>query len=590
MADRAEPGTVIAGRYELVRLLGEGGMGAVYQARQLSMERMVALKLIHAHIASRPEVAARFHREMQACSRIEHPSTIQVFDYGEAEGGRLFLAMEYLEGRSLAAILKADGPLPPERALHVARQIARALGAAHHEGIAHRDLKPDNVMLLDRYGERDVVKVLDFGIARFFDGDAGGQMTQEGALLGTPAYMSPEQALGRAVDHRTDLYSLGVMLYELTVGRLPFQADSLAGYLVAHASEAPPLPSLLAPGRVPAPLEALILRLLAKAPDERPASAEALLAELDACGARSTPVGNAAVETASRTAVAEAVAPPAPPRGQARWFVAAAAIALGGVAAAALVYTRAAPAADRTRLDALLGGEGDPLPPSPCRTRDAALVDRLTRAASALRGGVIGAPRAQDREALAQLAAADGGAAAERRALLARARLIVEPNADGALADAQAALALCPGYALAHNLAGNAQSRAGRFDDAATEYRAALAAEPGYVDPRVNLGVLALQRGDHAGAAAILDEALQRSPTNARAHAARASARIPLKRFDEAAQDLEQALAQDPEDADVWVLLGQLRSHLGKREAARDAFCRAAKLGHPVAKRECPSP
>ena len=165
-------GQVIAGRYEIIRQLGAGGMGAVYQARQLSMDRMVALKLIHPHIVSE-EVARRFHREMKATSKIEHPNTIAVFDFGaDDSSGQLFLAMEYLEGRPLSKLLEEAGALPLPRIVHIASQVVRALGAAHAEGIAHRDLKPDNVMLVDRYGEHDVVKVLDFGIARFVDGDA----------------------------------------------------------------------------------------------------------------------------------------------------------------------------------------------------------------------------------------------------------------------------------------------------------------------------------------------------------------------------------------------------------------------------------
>jgi serine/threonine-protein kinase len=157
-------GTIIAGRYELVRLLGAGAMGAVYQAKQLSMDRLVALKLMHRHVAALPGLAPRFHREMKATSRIEHANTVRVFDYGADESGQLFLAMEFLDGRPLSRLLAAEAPLLLARIVHIGGQIARALGAAHAEGITHRDLKPDNVMLLDRYGEQDLVKVVDFGI------------------------------------------------------------------------------------------------------------------------------------------------------------------------------------------------------------------------------------------------------------------------------------------------------------------------------------------------------------------------------------------------------------------------------------------
>ena len=164
----AQIGELVAGRYEIVRLLGQGGMGAVYAAKQVSMDRMVALKLIRPQVAASTEIGKRFHREMQATSRIEHPNVIQVFDYGE-DAGRLFLAMEFLAGKPLSKVIAESGTLPTGKLLHIAQQVTRALGAAHQVGIAHRDLKPDNVMVLERYGEPDFVKVLDFGIARFLD-------------------------------------------------------------------------------------------------------------------------------------------------------------------------------------------------------------------------------------------------------------------------------------------------------------------------------------------------------------------------------------------------------------------------------------
>ncbi|HEY0195485.1 MAG TPA: serine/threonine-protein kinase, partial [Kofleriaceae bacterium] len=201
---------VAGGKYQIVRALGSGGMGAVYQALQPAMNRMVALKLIRPEIGLRPEHVARFQREMMVTARIEHPNTIRLYDVGE-DGGQLYLVMELLPGEALGRVLDRTGPLALPRIVRIGRQVANALGAVHAHGVVHRDLKPDNVMLLDAYGERDFVKVLDFGIAKSLDEDA--QLTATGKPIGTPAYMSPEQAMGRPVDHRTDLYAFGVMLY-----------------------------------------------------------------------------------------------------------------------------------------------------------------------------------------------------------------------------------------------------------------------------------------------------------------------------------------------------------------------------------------
>lgn len=262
-------GTVLAGRYQIVEQLGAGGMGTVYKAKQLAMDRFVALKLLHLHYTTNKQAVARFDREMQVTARIEHPNTIRVYDYGQAEDGRLFLAMEYLEGRTLKDALGSREPMGSERLAHIAVQIGKALSAAHSDGVVHRDLKPDNVMLLDRYGEKDFVKVLDFGIARFTD-DTKTQLTAEGAVVGTPAYMSPEQATGGGLDERTDIYSFGVMLFEMATGQVPFDAPTTISLMVKHVQEAPPRPSELAPGLVSDALETLILQMLAKNPAARP--------------------------------------------------------------------------------------------------------------------------------------------------------------------------------------------------------------------------------------------------------------------------------------------------------------------------------
>jgi serine/threonine-protein kinase len=277
-------GQVVVGRYRIVRQLGRGGMGAVYEAIQLSMNRPVAMKLIHPTLAEDEELVQRFHREMQVTSSIVHPNTVSVLDFGATETGQLFLVMELLDGRSLAAVLRDEGALPVERIVHIGKQVLRALAAAHHEGIVHRDLKPENVMLQDRFDERDAVKVLDFGIARVLEPGANAPaMTMEGTLLGTPGYMSPEQATGKPVGPASDLYSFGVLLYQMATGGLPYSGTTIQELLVKQVTEPPRPPSAIAPGKVDPRLEALILELLVKDPAARPSSAAALQARLEAC-------------------------------------------------------------------------------------------------------------------------------------------------------------------------------------------------------------------------------------------------------------------------------------------------------------------
>ncbi|MEZ4265403.1 MAG: protein kinase [Myxococcota bacterium] len=272
-------GTVVAGRFEVIRVLGQGGMGTVYEARQVAMNRRVALKLIHTHVVQSQAGIERFEREMQATARIRHPNTIQVYDYGQTEDGRLYLAMEFLEGKALAEVIRDEGPLAFERVVHIGTQVARALHAAQSEGIVHRDLKPDNIMLIDRYGERDQLQVLDFGIAHFLD-NSHTQLTTDGAIIGTPAYMAPEQAKGVGVDARTDLYALGVVLYEMVTGSAPFRGPTTVSVLVMHVQVPPRPPSELV--EVPEALESLIMDLLAKAPSDRPPTAAAVIERLRA--------------------------------------------------------------------------------------------------------------------------------------------------------------------------------------------------------------------------------------------------------------------------------------------------------------------
>ena len=266
-------------RYRLLRKLGEGAMGEVWAAEHVELGKVVALKILHAEYSQNESFVERFRREARAVARLGHPSIVQVSDFGETADGRVFFAMEKLEGESLESRLTRDKALPEAEALGIAEQVCGALVAAHGEGIVHRDLKPDNLFLCSD----GTVKLLDFGIAKTMGLGDGEKLTRAGEIFGTPEYMAPEQAANRSVDARTDLYAVGVMLYEMITGSLPFAAESAVELLHAHIHETPEPPRKRAPMRpVTAATERAILTALAKDPLDRFSSAEHMAAELHA--------------------------------------------------------------------------------------------------------------------------------------------------------------------------------------------------------------------------------------------------------------------------------------------------------------------
>jgi len=281
-------GQVIAGRYRIEELIGEGGMGAVYRAQHTGMKKRLAVKVLHPEMLGLNEAVERFEREAIAGAHIEHPNVAAASDFGRLEDGSYFLVLELLEGEPLRSII-SRGPLPVPRALRIAQQIAHALRAVHKLGIVHRDLKPDNVMLVRRDRESDVVKILDFGIAKVPVNALAAtrpglvnQLTKTGMAYGTPEYMAPEQALGEEIDGRVDLYALGVMLYEMISGARPFDAESRVQLLGMVASKPPPRLSERFPLLgIPPHVEAIVMRLLEKSPDKRFTTADDVIAALD---------------------------------------------------------------------------------------------------------------------------------------------------------------------------------------------------------------------------------------------------------------------------------------------------------------------
>ncbi len=266
-------GRVLLGKYRIDALLGAGGMGAVYRATQLAVARLVAVKVLRqVPGVSAEQLALRFQREALATSRLKHPNTVQVFDFGQTEDHILFMVLELLEGAPLSEVISTEAPLSPARVSHIGRQVAKSLAEAHELGIVHRDLKPDNVFLCRIGRDTDVVKVMDFGIARLTTMDSN--MTQTGMMIGTPKYIAPEQAMGLKVGPEADLYALGVMLYEMLTGKALFEADSMMALAYAHVHD--PIPRLELRGVEPSVGEAwrnILTHLLAKSPEDRPSSA-----------------------------------------------------------------------------------------------------------------------------------------------------------------------------------------------------------------------------------------------------------------------------------------------------------------------------
>lgn len=259
-------GDIVERKYELIRLLGKGGMGEVWEGRHVKIGRRVALKFLHESLASEGDVVIRFLREAQAAAAIGSEHIVDIYDLGDSPGGAPFLVMEYLEGEDLGAILKRKRRLKPDRAVNLVIQACHGLAAAHDCGIIHRDLKPDNLFRTQREGFSEWIKIVDFGIAKFRDSlsEVNPRLTETGMSMGTPYYMSAEQAKGESdIDHRTDIYSVGVILYELIAGRVPYTARSYSQLIYKMATEAPQPPRMLRPSLSPE-LDAVILRAMAR--------------------------------------------------------------------------------------------------------------------------------------------------------------------------------------------------------------------------------------------------------------------------------------------------------------------------------------
>ncbi len=272
-------GRTLADRYRILGTIGEGGMGTVYLCEHVALGKRMAVKVLRPEFSRDEELLRRFQHEARAASQIGQENIIDVFDFGHTKDGSAYFVMEALDGESLARLLRREGALPMQRALPILNQICRALGAAHQRGIVHRDLKPENVFVVRREDGADFVKVLDFGISKSAMVSDGKRLTRAGSIIGTPEYMSPEQAAATSVDHRSDIYAFGVLAYEMVTGRLPFQGETPLATLLKHQSEAPLSPRRLR-SDLPIEVETLILRALVKKPEGRQQSMAEVAADL----------------------------------------------------------------------------------------------------------------------------------------------------------------------------------------------------------------------------------------------------------------------------------------------------------------------
>ena len=305
-------GKVLNGKYKVLSLLGEGGMGVVYKVQHLILQNknIFALKILRSRFSADDEFQARFMREVEVTMELTHENIIQIRDFGMTETGLLFFTMDYFPGRSLKSVIEENGVLPTSRVVSILRQVALALREAHRGMVIHRDLKPDNILVEVLENGRERVRVLDFGIAKILENDDTASGLTQGNLLGTPKYMAPEQVSGEKTDTRADLYALGIIVYEMLVGRVPFATGTTRTILMNHLTAQPPPFSVVRPDlEVPLALENLVFALLEKEPDARPADADAILDVLrtDATVRQTPPAGLIRRSKRTRLAVAAVV-------------------------------------------------------------------------------------------------------------------------------------------------------------------------------------------------------------------------------------------------------------------------------------------
>jgi hypothetical protein len=522
-------------------------MGAVYAAEHVDIEKKVALKLLHGELVRNPYVLRQFRQEARAASRIGNPYICDVTDWGEVVDGRVFFVMEYLDGPALSKVLKRHRKIPPARAIPILRQVAKALGSAHGKGIVHLDVKPDNVLLVDRNGRSDTVKVVDFGIA--------GLLGQPGAstrIMGTPEYMAPERAMAKSYDHRSDVYSLGVMAYEMLVGEVPFQASNPLETLAMHVSETPDRLNERSTTKIPEALEALVLRMMDKEPGRRPSSmeeVEALLCEAQMEAGLRTPYDDLPLPAMTAERAARITGYMEPERRRHRLtLVAASAVAAVSVSMAVYFAVREPEFQARHVPNPTASGGGDvrgavvAAVPSPA-PRSLAVA---AQSPSGPGGAAPAAPRSPSTASGHNRPAAGPGravAAPATRASAARGDEPMEPSLRPAAIDSAAARALVQ--------RGLHAMEGGRIKQAADEFQKATLADPTNGAAWLGLSEVAFQDSRYVDALEHARKAARYAPRAARSHEALGLSAFKLGRYQEALRAYERARALDPRNPGI---------------------------------------
>ena len=552
-------GRTLNGKYRIVREVGQGSMGTVFEGEHTSLKKRVAIKVLHADMQLGEESIQRFQREGIAAGQFSHPNAIQIFDFDRDEGPVFYLAMEFVEGLDLKRMIRDDGAQPVDTALSIARQILGALGEAHRHGIVHRDLKPENVMVIRGSGPPRV-KVLDFGLSKLLDRPLDASLTEIGRVMGTPLYMSPEQVAGDPVDHRTDLYAVGLILYEMLAGTTPFSGKTLQEILSKHLKELPPSVVELVPElEVPAELDRVLERALEKRREDRFQSAEEMLEALNAvdpAGPLASPA-SARVRRAATAGTAHGTGAPAAPRMPKALVLALVVLALfplglwltgrlgGGAGAGPKPRQRETPLAERTAAQVAYLG-----------LLDSARADLLAGETQAALSKVQDALRAEVADAEAYLV----------RGLVYRAK----HDTDTARLDFEEALRLDPDYGGAAAELGWMRLDAGESEAALEHFLEAQRIEPGSAEALAGQAAVRLAEGALDDARRLAEQALAADGGLVRAHLVRGEVHLAEGEPAQAVESFVQAKRRDPSAWSAYSGLGRAYTALG-RDADADA-------------------
>jgi len=586
-------------------------MGEVLRAVHVDLGREVAIKRLKSELSLDQSMLKRFENEARAVNLIRHENIVEVTDFYSSDEGQVHMVMELLEGRSLGDLIEQSAPLPISRTAHICAQIADALCAAHEHGVIHRDLKPENIFLIRRKASDDYVKLLDFGIARLKPECGGLEATESGLIIGTPVYMSPEQAKGVHVDAATDMYSLGVLLYEMLTGHWPFPRTSAVQMMMAHIADEP---APLDVPNVPEGMTALIFKCLSKDPKARPQSMREVHDALEewatptkftqseeievARGLSDTffpPMADAEQQTWDQDSVApralsqEEMTTSKRPSGRV-FGVIGGLVVLGGIAGWWLIKTRNAPDAetvaakvvagnpDRVAFDAEFAKFGLPETPQSCKTLDPAVISTLLRTTELLKDGKPGGALATDAAAVRAMETLGNDMSPEVQLWSARASLQMG-DAQSAIRHSRLAHRSCPTLSAAHATEGTAQAYLGNHPEAIGKLQEALELNADFIDARFNLALSQLDSQQLTAALGTLSLVIEQDPEMPAARYLRGQCALQLDDPEAAVVDLRLAVKAQEDNANAWYALGFALEKLEKSLESADAYCRASKLG-----------